>query len=152
MNYNDHNPSNEFLDSFVLNSSLPNILQPTRIIGHSKTIIDNIHRVKSVRIRSYSGPYFAAFGLNTERYRAIIQSESCSDYLLILFPIIHNYHPQFLLVPDIRFKPLSNKSNIYEKGWSIFHRKILVLIIFPLIKMKHWKLMNKLLTTPLKCF
>ena len=24
--------------------------------------------VKSVRIRSYSGPYFAAFGLNRERY------------------------------------------------------------------------------------
>ena len=26
------------------------------------------HRVKSVRIRSFSGPYFPAFGLNTERY------------------------------------------------------------------------------------
>ena len=24
--------------------------------------------VKSVRIRSYSGPYFPAFGLNTEKY------------------------------------------------------------------------------------
>ena len=28
----------------------------------------NIHCVKSVRIRSFSGPYFPAFGLNTERY------------------------------------------------------------------------------------
>ena len=26
------------------------------------------HGVKSVRIRSYSGPYFSAFKLNTERY------------------------------------------------------------------------------------
>ena len=26
------------------------------------------HCVKSVRIRSYSGPYFSAFGLNTESY------------------------------------------------------------------------------------
>ena len=26
------------------------------------------HCVKSVLIRSYSGPYFPAFGLNTERY------------------------------------------------------------------------------------
>ena len=26
------------------------------------------HRVKSVRTRSYSGPHFAAFGLNTERH------------------------------------------------------------------------------------
>ena len=27
-----------------------------------------LHCVKIVRIRSYSGPYFPAFGLNTERY------------------------------------------------------------------------------------
>ena len=26
------------------------------------------HCIKSIRIRSYSGPYFPAFGLNTERY------------------------------------------------------------------------------------
>ena len=30
------------------------------------------HCVKSVRFRSYSGPYFPAFGLNTERYRESI--------------------------------------------------------------------------------
>ena len=28
----------------------------------------NFHWVKSVHIRSYSGPHFLAFGLNTERY------------------------------------------------------------------------------------
>ena len=35
------------------------------------------HYVKSVRIRSYSGPYFPAFALNTERYGVslCIQSE-----------------------------------------------------------------------------
>ena len=35
------------------------------------------HCVKSVRIRSFSGPYFPAFGLNTERYGVslLIQSE-----------------------------------------------------------------------------
>ena len=27
-----------------------------------------LHCVKSVRIRSYSGPHFPTFGLNTERY------------------------------------------------------------------------------------
>ena len=26
------------------------------------------HNVKSIRIRSYSGPYFPTFGLNTERF------------------------------------------------------------------------------------
>ena len=35
----------------------------------SNLIFNNIcHCIKSVRIRSYSGPYFPAFGLNTERY------------------------------------------------------------------------------------
>ena len=33
-----------------------------------KVCTRNIHCVKSVRIRSYSGPCFPAFGLNTERY------------------------------------------------------------------------------------
>ena len=30
------------------------------------------HCVKSVRIRSFSGPYFPAFGLNTERYQVFL--------------------------------------------------------------------------------
>ena len=32
--------------------------------------------VKSVRIRSYSGPYFPAFGLNTERYSVSLRTQS----------------------------------------------------------------------------
>ena len=37
------------------------------------------HCVKTVRIRSYSGPHFSAFGLNTERYseyRYFLRSET----------------------------------------------------------------------------
>ena len=30
--------------------------------------INSLHCVKSVRIRRFCGPYFPAFGLNTERY------------------------------------------------------------------------------------
>ena len=41
LNYNDHEPTNEFLDTFVSNSFLPYILQPTRLTSHSKTLIDN---------------------------------------------------------------------------------------------------------------
>ena len=44
MNYNVHNPTNEFLDSLASNSFLPYTLQPTRITSHSKTLIDNIFR------------------------------------------------------------------------------------------------------------
>ena len=33
------------------------------------------HCVKSVRIRSYSGPYFPAFGLNTKRYSVSLRTQ-----------------------------------------------------------------------------
>ena len=38
--------------------------------------VSNLHCVKSVRIWSYSGPYFAAFGLNTERYFVSLRIQS----------------------------------------------------------------------------
>ena len=31
-------------------------------------VLSENHCMKSVRIRSYSGPYFPVFGMNTERY------------------------------------------------------------------------------------
>ena len=46
--------------------------EPTRI---SKNIFSK-HCVKSVRIRSYSGPYFPAFGLITERYFVSLRIQS----------------------------------------------------------------------------
>ena len=42
LNYNDHQPTNDFLDSLVSNSFIPYILHPTIITGHSKTFIGNI--------------------------------------------------------------------------------------------------------------
>ena len=37
---------------------------------------EDIHYVKSVHIRSFSGPYFLAFGLNTERYSVSLRIQS----------------------------------------------------------------------------
>ena len=34
------------------------------------------HGVKSARVRSFSGPYFSAFGLNTERYGVSLRIHS----------------------------------------------------------------------------
>ena len=34
------------------------------------------HCVKNVRIRSYSGPYFPAFGLNTKKYSVSLRIQS----------------------------------------------------------------------------
>ena len=40
-----------------------------RILNYNELPSDSLfHSVRGVRIRSYSGPYFPAFGLNTERY------------------------------------------------------------------------------------
>ena len=48
----------------------------------------NLHCVKRVRIRSYSGPYFPAFGLNNSEYglflRSVMQANNgCSPLLYI---------------------------------------------------------------------
>ena len=40
----------------------------TERIDERNRVICVVHCVKSSRIRSYSGPQFSAFGLNTERY------------------------------------------------------------------------------------
>ena len=37
------------------------------------------HCVKSVQIRSFSGPYFPAFGMNTEKYSEIL-SQNAGKY------------------------------------------------------------------------
>ena len=42
MHYHEHKPTNEFIDSLTSNSYLPNIIQPSRRTGHSRTLIDNI--------------------------------------------------------------------------------------------------------------
>ena len=42
LNYNDHQPTNKYLDPLALKSFIPHILQPTRITTHSKTLIDNV--------------------------------------------------------------------------------------------------------------
>ena len=42
INYNEHQPTNEFLDSLATNCIIPYILQPLRLTSHSKTLIDNI--------------------------------------------------------------------------------------------------------------
>ena len=42
LNYNEHNQTNEFLDSLASNSFIPLILQPTRITSRCNTLIDNI--------------------------------------------------------------------------------------------------------------
>ena len=42
MHYNEHKPTNEFLDSLASNSYLPYVIRPSQHTSHSRTFIDNI--------------------------------------------------------------------------------------------------------------
>ena len=92
INYNDHQPTNEFLGSLASNSFIPYILQPTRLTSHSKILINNIfsnaisHEVISGNITT-----------------------TISDYL-----------PQFSFVPNVLSNPSCQNSNINERNWSKF--------------------------------
>ena len=102
MNYNVHNPTNEFLDSPASNCFLLYILQPTIITSHSKTIIDNI-------------------------FTNITLPDSISGNVT---GTISDYLPQFLIVPNTFSNPLSNKSKIYERDWSNFDQENFILDYF----------------------
>ena len=56
----------------------------------------NFHCVKSVLIRSYSGPYFPAFGLNTERYGVSLRIHcECREIWTIITPNTDSFYAVF---------------------------------------------------------
>ena len=95
LNYHEHQPTNEFLDSLASNSIIPYILQPTRITSHSKTLIDNI-------------------------FSNVLSFEAISGNITAT---ISDHLPQFLFAPNVLSNPLCNKSNILERDWSKFNKK-----------------------------
>ena len=102
LNYNDHQPTNDFLDSLASNSFIPYILHPTRITSHSKTLIDNI-------------------------FSNIISHEIISDNITAT---ISDHLPQFSFVPNILSNPSTQKSNFYERDRSKFKHKNFILDYF----------------------
>ena len=102
LNYNEHNQTNEFLDSLASNSFIPLILQPTRITSHSNTLIDNI-------FSNFIDPDIISGNLTA----------TISDHL-----------PQFSIIPNMFGNIPGNKSNIYERHWSKFDRGNFILDYF----------------------
>ena len=102
LNYNIHQPTNDFLDSLASNSIIPYILQPTRLTSHSKTLIDNI-------------------------FSNILSSEIISGNLTAT---ISDHLPQFLFAPNILSNPSYNRSNIFERDWSKFNKENFILDYF----------------------
>ena len=109
LNYNDHNPTNEFLDSLASNSFVPYILQPTRLTSHSKTCIDNI-------------------------ISNIISPEAISGNLTAA---ISDHLPQFMIVPNVFSNPPHPQTRLTflkETGQTLI-KKTLFLITLLLIGM-----------------
>ena len=77
LSYNNHNPTNEFLDFLASNSFVPYVLQPTPLTSHSKTFIDNI-------LSNIVSPEAISGNLNL----------TISDQL-----------PQFMIVPNVFCNP-----------------------------------------------
>ena len=102
LNYNEHQPTNEFLDSLASNSIIPYILLPRRLTIHSKTLIDNI-------------------------FSNVLSCEAISGNITAT---ISDHLPQFLLAPNVLPNHLSNKSNILEKDLSKFNKDNFILDYF----------------------
>ena len=102
LNYNEHNQTNEFLDSLASNSFIPLILRPTRITSHSNTLIDNI-------------------------FSNAIDPDIISGNLTAT---ISHHLPQFSIIPDMFDNISGNKPNIYERDWSKFDQENFVLDYF----------------------
>ena len=102
LNYNNHNPTNEFLDFLASNSFVPYILQPPRLTSHSKTLIDNI-------------------------FSNVISPERISGNLTLT---ISDHLPQFMIAPNVFCNPPSNKANIFESDWLNFDQENFILDYF----------------------
>ena len=97
--YDNHHPTNGFLDSLFSHLFLCHIPQPTRIRDSSKTLIDNIF-------------------LNT-----LIENTISGN----LIATISNHLPLFIISQIFFSNPPSNKSNIYEKNWFNFVQENFIL-------------------------
>ena len=97
LNYNEHNQTNEFLDSLASNSVRPLILQATGITSHSNTLIDII-------FSNVTDPDIISGNLTA----------TISDHL-----------PQFARIPNMFGNISGNKSNIYEGTGPNLIEKIL---------------------------
>ena len=85
MNYNEHNQTNEFLDSLA--SFIPLILQLPRITSHSNTLIDNI-------------------------FSSVIDPDTISGSLTVT---ISDHLPQFAIIPNMLANILGNINQIFMK-------------------------------------
>ena len=100
--YNDHQSTNDFLNSLASNSFIPYILHPNRITSHSKTLIVNI-------FSNYISNEIISGNINA----------AISDHL-----------PQSLFVPNNLLNPSAQISNFYGRHWSKLKQESFILDYF----------------------
>ena len=97
------------------------------------------HCVKSIRIWSYSGPHFPAFGLNTERYgvsrRARITPNTCTIHAVLTIQLNHHL-VKLLPLPMTGKKVYSFIRKFGKKGSCIF---MLSLNTLEIKELSHWQ-------------
>ena len=101
-NYNEHNQTNEFLDSLASNSFLLLILKRTRITSHYNTLKDN--------------KFWNVIDLDIIPGN---RTATISDHL-----------PQFAIVSNMVYNISGNKHNNYERDWLKFDRENFILVYF----------------------
>ena len=103
LNYNNHAPINQLLDSFSCHMFFPHILKPTRVTSNSKILFDSI----------FSNIPFPEFVLGN--FTAAVPKDL----------------PQFVIASNIfSNSPLGNKSNIYESDWNNFDKRKIYSCLF----------------------
>ena len=93
------------------------------------------HCVKSVRIRSFSGPYFPAFGLNTERYSASLRIQSEGGKMWTRkTPNRDTFHAVRIPLEHLNVLTNSNNNNNDSNGKSkLWSKKVLYILHLPYI-------------------
>ena len=116
LSQNDHQPTNDFLDSLPSNFFISYILHPNRVTSYSKTLIDNI-------FSNFISPDIISGNITA----------TISDHL-----------PQFSFVPNILSNPPTQKSIMKDIGQNL-NKKTLYLTILIKIGLTFFKLINKML-------
>ena len=102
LNYNEHQPRNNFLDPLASNSFTPYILDPTRITSHSKSLVDNI--------------------FSNDIFQEIISGNITAT--------ISDHLNQLSFVSNILSNLSTPKFNFHERDWSKFKLENFILDYF----------------------
>ena len=109
---------------FYLFLGLQVLSPPNNLLIKKNNSVEVSHCVNSVCIRSCSGPYFSAFGLNTERYSVSLSIQSeCEKMRTRIIPNTDILHGVFYFLHLLHFLFWMLNSGIWVFPKSLFRKK-----------------------------